>query len=115
MAGWHELLNVPYHTFNSELLESDIMFIIALYFILGTTLSQDAIIAVTSTLMITVLTICSIVFFIFGYFCGRYRKLQEQNPVARPPVYEDILPHHHTEDQHLELKSNVAYAKPVIK
>ena len=89
------------------------MFIIALYFLLGTTLSQDAIIAVASSLMIIVLTICSIVFFMFGYFCGRHRKLQEQKPVPRPPVYEDVLPHHRTED--LELKSNVAYAKPVIK
>ena len=96
--------------FNSKLL--DITFIIALYFILGTTLSQNAIIAIASTLMIIVLTICSIVFFMFGYFCGRNHK---QNPVARPPVYEDVLPHHHTEDQHLELKSNIAYAKPVIK
>ena len=49
----------------------------------------------------------------FGYFCGHHRKLQEQNPVARPPVYEDVLPHHRTEE--LELKSNVAYAKPVIR
>jgi heme/copper-type cytochrome/quinol oxidase subunit 2 len=63
--------------------------------------------------MIIVLTICSIVFFMFGYFCGRHRKLQEQNPVTRAPIYEDVLPHHRTEE--LELKSNVAYAKPVIK
>ena len=52
----------------------------------------------------------AIVFFIIGYFCGRYRKVQGQNPVTRAPVYEDVQPHHHTED--LELKSNIAYAKP---
>ena len=90
-----------------------IVFIIVFYFLLGNTLSQNAVIAVASSLMITILTICSTVFFMFGYFCGRHRKLQEQNLVARPPVYEDVLPHHRTED--LELKSNVAYAKPVIK
>ena len=76
-------------------------------------LSEDAIIAVASSLLIVVLAICSIVFFMFGYFCGRHYKLQEQNPVTRAPVYEDVLPHHRTED--LELKSNVAYAMPVIR
>ena len=55
----------------------------------------------------------AIVFFMFGYFCGRHRKLQEQNPVTRSPVYEDVPSHHCTED--LELKPNIAYAKPVIR
>ena len=76
-------------------------------------LNQDAIIAVASLPSIIVLAICSIVFFMFGYFCGHHRKLQEENSVARPPVYEDVPSHHRIED--LELNSNIAYAKPVIR
>ena len=40
---------------------------------IGTALSQDGIIAVTSSVF--VLTISSVAFFIFGYFCGRCRKV----------------------------------------
>ena len=76
-------------------------------------LSQDAIIAVASLPLIVVLAICSIVFFVFGYFCGHHRKLQDKNSVARSPEYEDVPSHHRIED--LELNSNIAYAKHVIR
>ena len=83
-------------------------------FCIGTALSQDGIIAVTSSVF--VLTISSAAFFIFGYFCGRCRKVQEQSlssPLTRTPIYEDVLPQHHT--QELELKANIAYAQSVKK
>ena len=89
-------------------------------FSIETTLSQDAIIAVASSLITIVSTICSIVFFTLGYYCGHHRKLQEQSendssrsPVTRAPVYEDVQPQQRTEE--LELKSNVAYVQSRIK
>ena len=81
------------------------------YMFIDALLSQDGIIAVSSVITFA---ITSVVFFTFGYLCGRYRQKQEQTrppPAKRPtpdPVYEDVLPTQNTE-QDLELKENIAY------
>ena len=77
---------------------------------IGSLLSEDGKIAVTSSLITFIIS--SIVFFIFGYFCHHCRQKQKRTrpvPVTnRTPVYENVIPEQNLE-QDLELKENIAY------
>ena len=84
--------------------------------LIGSSLSQDGIIAIASSISVFIIT--SILFSVFGYFCGVYRQKQQQdssslaNKPTPVPTYEDVLPKDF--EQKLELQSNIAYA-PIHK
>jgi hypothetical protein len=78
----------------------------------GHPLSQDGIIAIASSISVFVVT--SILFSIFGCFCGLHcRKLRQNHPSStnqQTPaiIYEDVLPKDY--EQKFELQPNTAYA-----
>ena len=81
-------------------------------------LCQEEKIAVASS--VTVFAVISILFFIIGflsrYFCHKERKTAgTASPIEQPqiPYYDDVVLRQHVE-QELELKDNVAYARPVL-
>ena len=81
-------------------------------------ISQEGKIAVASS--VTVFAVTSILFFIIGFLsrhiCHKDRKtVGTTSPIERPqiPYYDDVVLRRHVE-QELELKDNVAYARPVL-
>jgi hypothetical protein len=75
-------------------------------------LSQDGIIAIIAS-SISVFVITSILFSIFGCFCGLHCRKQRQNPpssanLPTPATYENVLPKDY--EQKFELQTNTAYA-----
>ena len=66
-------------------------------------LNQDKIIAITSSIGVFVIT--SILFSIFGCFCGLHCRKQMQIP---PPSENQLTPTIH--EQEFELQPNTAYA-----
>ena len=81
-------------------------------------MSQESIVTTIAS-SVCAFIIASILFTIFGHFCGLYCQKRDQTSEAsskKPtpgPVYEDVLPKDHHK-QPLELKTNIAYA-PVLK
>ena len=74
---------------------------------------QDKIIAIASSISVFVIT--SILFSIFGCFCGLHCRKKMRNPPSLanqptpgPTIYDDVLPKDH--EQKFELQPNTAYA-----
>lgn len=73
------------------------------------------IISVASSVVVGILS--SMLFFILGYFCGRFNKVvqsseQAQRSTHSNVIYENIVPEStNSQDQDLELRDNLAYGQ----
>ena len=74
----------------------------------GSSLSQDGIIAIASSIF--VFTVSSISFTLFGYLCRRKQEQKSSSSANKPhPIYESVQIMNNTKNLMVDVETNVAY------
>ena len=81
-----------------------------------TIMHSDTIIISVASSVSAVVILSSILFFIIGYFCGRFNNVMPSSqPTQRSTdsnvIYEDVMPVPNSQDRDLKLKENLAYGQ----